>query len=148
MSLRVLSTFSGISAASAAWQPQGFEMIGYCEPAWFPAYVLHQRLGATKPKYLPEGSEFAAKHYAGIDGGRVVNFGDVEQITDEDLLALGRVDVLEGGSPCQSFSVAGLRGGLGDHRGNLAFAFVELAARMRRINGLRFVIWENVLGVL
>lgn len=148
MSLRVVSTFSGISASSAAWMPLGFEMVGYCESAAFPAHVLHQRLGATAPKYLPDGPEFAVKRYAGINGGRIVNFGDVTRITDDDLRALGHVDLLEGGSPCQSFSVAGLRQGLADDRGNLALAFVDLALRMRRINGLRFVVWENVTGVL
>ena len=146
--MRVFSTFSGISAASVAWQPLGFQMVGYCEPAAFPAHVLHQRLGATRPRYLPQDQTYAAKHYAGIEGGKIVNFGDITQITDDDLHALGVVDVLEGGSPCQSFSVAGLRKGLNDDRGNLALAFADLALRMKRINRTRFIIWENVTGVL
>ncbi|WP_082480490.1 MULTISPECIES: DNA cytosine methyltransferase [unclassified Rhizobium] len=83
-----------------------------------------------------------------MSDGNVINFGDVTQITDADLLKLGIVDVLEGGSPCQSFSVAGLRGGLMDDRGNLALAFADLALRMKQINRLRFVVWENVTGVL
>ena len=148
MTLRVLSTFSGISAASCAWKPLGFEMVGYCEPAAYQAHVLNQRLGATAPRYLPKGKDFAPKKYEDIVGGSVPNFGDIEQITDADLRALGRVDLLEGGSPCQSFSVAGLRKGLKDSRGNLALAFAQLALRMREINGLRFVVWENVKGVL
>lgn len=148
MNLRVFSIFSGISAASVAWQPLGFKMVGYCEPAAFPARVLHQRLGATSPKYLPDGKDFAAKHYAGMEGGRIINFGDIEQITNDDLRRLGPVDILEGGSPCQAFSVAGNRGGLDDARGNLALAFAKLALRMKDINGLRFVVWENVTGAL
>ena len=54
------------------------------------------------------------------------------------------VDVLAGGTPCQSFSVAGLRGGLADDRGNLAREFVRLADRLRP----RWLLWENVPGVL
>lgn len=146
--MRVLSTFSGISAASVAWKPLGFEFRGYCEPAAFQSHVLAERCDATAPKYLPKHKDFAAKKYAGISGGSVVNFGDITQITDDDLRALGPVDVLEGGSPCQAFSISGLRKGLDDDRGNLTLAFAQLAARMREINALKFVIWENVPGVL
>jgi len=80
--------------------------------------------------------------------GRVPNFGDLSQITDDDLLALGPVDILEGGSPCQAFSIAGRRLGLDDYRGNLTLQFVELAYRMQKLNGLKYVVWENVKGVL
>jgi DNA (cytosine-5)-methyltransferase 1 len=58
--------------------------------------------------------------------------------------AAGPVDVLAGGTPCQSFSVAGLRGGMADARGNLALEFLRLAERLRA----RWVLWENVPGVL
>ncbi|GMB82790.1 hypothetical protein NN6n1_35730 [Shinella zoogloeoides] len=146
--MRVLSTFSGISAASCAWMPLGFEFAGYCEPAAFQSHVLNARCDATAPKYLPADPDFAPKKYKSIVGGSVVNFGDVTQISDDDLRALGPVDVLEGGSPCQAFSISGLRRGLEDDRGNLTLAFADLALRMREINGLRFVVWENVPGVL
>ncbi|NKW11200.1 hypothetical protein HGG76_26700 [Ochrobactrum tritici] len=78
----------------------------------------------------------------------IPNFGDITQITNDDLRALGPVDVLEGGSPCQAFSIAGMRKGLGDARGNLMLEFCKLAERMKEINGLRYVVWENVKGVL
>ncbi|KQV82118.1 DNA cytosine methyltransferase [Rhizobium sp. Root1220] len=146
--MRVLSTFSGISAASAAWKPLGFEFVGYCEPAAFQSYVLAARCDATSPKYLPAAKGFGPRKYESIRGGSVVNFGDITQISDDDLRALGPVDVLEGGSPCQAFSISGLRKGLADDRGNLTLAFAQLAARMREINGLKFVVWENVKGVL
>ncbi len=146
--MRVLSTFSGISAASCAWKPLGYEFAGYCEPAAFQCHVLNSRCDATAPKYLPKHKDFAPKKYASISGGSVVNFGDITQITDDDLRSLGPVDVLEGGSPCQAFSISGLRRGLDDDRGNLTLAFANLALRMREINGLRFVVWENVKGVL
>ncbi len=146
--MRVLSTFSGISAASVAWKPLGFEFAAYCEPAAFQCHLLAERCGATAPKYLPEGKDFARKKYTGLTEGSVVNFGDITQISDDDLRALGPVDVLEGGSPCQSFSIAGLRLGLDDDRGNLMLAFARLALRMREINSLKYVVWENVKGVL
>ena len=56
----------------------------------------------------------------------------------------GPVDVLVGGTPCQSFSIAGLRGGMADERGNLALEFLRLAERLRA----RWILWENVPGVL
>lgn len=146
--MRVMSTFSGISAASVAWQELGFEFVAYADPAAFPAAVLHARRNATPPLYRPKGKEFADKNYRHLVGGSVPNFGDIGQITDEDLIALGDVDILEGGSPCQAFSIAGARGGFSDARGNLTLAFVQLALRMRRLNNLKFVIWENVHGVL
>ena len=52
--MRVFSTFSGISAATAAWKRLGFEFVGYCEPEAFQSLVLSERCGATKPRYLPD----------------------------------------------------------------------------------------------
>jgi DNA (cytosine-5)-methyltransferase 1 len=144
--IRVLSTFSGISAAGAAWHHQDYEFVGYCEPEPFQCHVLHHRRGASRPKYLPEG--FTPTDYQTLPEDGVPNFGDIVKISDDDLRALGRVDVLEGGSPCQGFSVAGMRRGLEDPRSNLLLAFCQLANRMRKINGLRFVVWENVHGIL
>jgi DNA (cytosine-5)-methyltransferase 1 len=148
MRVKVFSTFSGISAASIAWKPLGWEFVGYAEPAPFPAHVLNARCGATAPVYRPEGKDFEDRLYKGISGGSVTNWGDVSQITDEDLRSIGPVDLLEGGSPCQAFSIAGARQGFSDARGNLTLMFVNLALRMRRLNGLKYVVWENVPGVL
>lgn len=144
--IRVLSTFSGISAAGAGWKAANFEFVGYCEPEPFQSHVLHYRRGASRPKYLPAG--FKPRDYLSIPEEGVPNFGDIVQITDDDLRSLGRVDILEGGSPCQGFSVAGLRQGLGDLRSNLLLAFCALADRMREINQLKFVVWENVHGIV
>lgn len=87
--MRVLSTFSGISAASVAWEPLGYEFVGYCEPAAFQCHVLAERCDATAPKYLPSGKDFAPKKYTVITEGSVINFGDITAITDADLRALG-----------------------------------------------------------
>lgn len=81
-------------------------------------------------------------------GGRVPNFGDLWSITDHDLEELGPVDVIVGGPPCQANSVAGRRYGLMDHRGAMMFGYADLIERMRRINGLKWVVYENVKGVL
>jgi len=74
----------------------------------------------------------------------VPNLGDMTKITDEELARHGPIDLLMGGTPCQSFSVAGLRKGLADPRGNLALAFLALAHRTHA----RWLVWENVPGVL
>ena len=67
--------------------------------------------------------------------------GDFTDITEDDY---GPIDLLVGGTPCQSFSVAGLRGGMDDDRGNLALEFIRLAQRKRP----QWLVWENVPGVL
>lgn len=146
MTLRVLSVCSGISAASVAWKPLGFRFLGVAEIDAFGCHVLAQRCGAMAPKYLPD--EASRWQYRQIAGGDVPNFGDLTQITDDDLRSLGVVDVLEGGTPCQTFSVAGAADGFEDHRGQVTLAFAQLVHRMRKINGLRYVVWENVNAVL
>lgn len=159
-SIRVMSTFSGIGAASLSWRQDLFDFAAYAEIEPFPCHVLHYRLGASRPKYMPSPYEpelsdeerkaraQKIKDVAGLPTEGKPNYGDIAQITDEDLEALGQIDVLEGGSPCQGFSVAGIREGLDDPRSNLLLAFCQLAERMRRINQLQFVVWENVHGVL
>ena len=159
-SIRVMSTFSGIGAASLSWRQDLFDFAAYAEIEPFPCHVLHYRLGASRPKYMPSPDEpgiskkeqrrrvTKIQNVAGLPTEGKPNYGDITQITDEDLEALGQIDVLEGGSPCQGFSVAGIREGLDDPRSNLLLAFCQLAERMRRINQLQFVVWENVHGVL
>ena len=117
--LRFLSVCSGIEAASVAW-PQ-WQAVAFSEIEKFPSAVL-------------------AHHYPDVQ-----NLGDFTKI---DTSQLGRVDILCGGTPCQAFSVAGLRGGLDDARGNLTLKFVEIAHALAAGNGLRNVVWENVVGVL
>jgi len=118
VTLRYLSVCSGIEAASVAWHPLSWEPAAFAEIDPFPSAVL-------------------AHHYP-----QVPNHGDFTTIQAEQLG--GAVDLLVGGTPCQSFSVAGLRRGLADDRGNLALQFALLAERVRP----RWVLWENVPGVL
>jgi DNA-cytosine methyltransferase len=115
--MRYLSVCSGIEAASVAWHPLGWEAVGFAEIDKFPSRVL-------------------AHHYPDVP-----NFGDFTTI---DTTKLGRVDLLVGGTPCQDFSVAGLRAGLDGDRGNLTLEFLKLADRAKP----RWIVWENVPGVI
>ena len=117
MSLTFGSVCSGIEAASMAWGPLGWRASFFAEVAAFPCAVLRH--------HHPE----------------VPCHGDFTTIAPGDYAA---IDLLVGGTPCQSFSVAGLRGGLDDDRGNLALEFLRLADRLRP----RWLVWENVPGVL
>jgi DNA (cytosine-5)-methyltransferase 1 len=114
--VRYGSVCSGIEAVSCAWHPLGYEAAWFAEIAAFPSSVLRARFP------------------------NVPNLGDFTQIGPDR----GPIDVLVGGTPCQSFSVAGLRGGMDDARGQLALEFLRLARRV----GARWVVWENVPGVL
>lgn len=124
------SICSGIEAATVAVEPLGWEALWFAEIDRFACAVL-------------------AHHYP-----TVPNLGDMTKIAA--LVAIGKVDapdVLVGGTPCQAFSVAGLRAGLSDARGAITLAFVELAnaidtARSVRNEPACVVWWENVPGVL
>jgi site-specific DNA-cytosine methylase len=115
--LRYLSVCSGIEAASMAWEPLGWQPAAFAEVEKFPSAVL-------------------THHWP-----QVPNMGDMNNHEQWDLPA---IDVLVGGTPCQSFSVAGLRKGLRDPRGGLMLTFLEIAQRRRP----RWIVWENVPGVL
>jgi len=117
--MRYASVCDGIGAAHVAWRPLGWECAWTSEIEPFPAAVVDH-------------------HW------RFKNLGDMTAITEEMLDEYGSVDLLVGGTPCQSFSVAGLRKGLDDPRGNLALRFIQLAGVLRP----RWVVWENVPGVL
>jgi DNA (cytosine-5)-methyltransferase 1 len=117
MAVRYIDVCSGISAPTMAWKPLGWQALCFAEIEAAPRSVL-------------------AHHYPDVP----LN-GDFTQIKGNEY---GPVDLLVGGTPCQSFSVAGLRGGLGDDRGNLALEYLRLADRARP----RWLVWENVPGVL
>ena len=114
------SVCSGIEAASVAWHPLGWEPQWFSEIESFPSEVLKQR--------FPD----------------VPNLGDMTQLTSNPTFNEKSIDLLVGGTPCQSFSVAGLRGGLADPRGNLMLTFLGLADAKKP----KWIVWENVPGVL
>jgi DNA (cytosine-5)-methyltransferase 1 len=115
--MRFGSVCSGIEAASVAWHPLGWRTSFLSEIEKFPRAVL-------------------SHHYP-----EVPLHGDFTTIEEGEYEP---IDLLVGGTPCQSFSVAGLRGGLDDERGNLALEYLKLADRLRP----RWLVWENVPGVL
>lgn len=129
--MRYLDVCAGISASSVAWKPLGWEAAAYSEIEPAPRAILEHRQGA-----LPVGWDH--RHAAGSNTTPL--FGDFTQIEAHHV---GPIDLLVGGTPCQDFSIAGLRAGLGGDRGNLSLQFLLLAARTRA----RWVVWENVPGV-
>ena len=115
--MRFLSVCSGIEAASVAWSPLGWRAVAFSEIEPFPCALL-------------------AHHYPNVP-----NLGDMTKFKEWPDYA---IDLLCGGTPCQSFSVAGLRKGLDDPRGNLMLTFGAIAAKYRP----QWLVWENVPGVL
>lgn len=108
-----------MEAASVAWHDLGFTPVGFSEIEPFPSAILKHRFPNTP------------------------NYGDLTRYKEWPLEP-GSVDLLVGGTPCQSFSVAGLRRGMADPRGNLALVFLGLADHLKP----RWILWENVPGVL
>ncbi|HZP77503.1 MAG TPA: DNA cytosine methyltransferase [Pseudolabrys sp.] len=123
-----LSVCSGIEAATAAWHPLGWSPFAFAEIEAFPSAVLSHHYGSN---LIGEPLSHNAPP----------NLGDMNGFKDWPDAA---IDVLVGGTPCQSFSVAGLRKGLADPRGNLAVVYLAIADRYRP----EWIIWENVPGVL
>ena len=119
--MRYGSVCSGVEAATLAWEPLGWDCGWVSEIEPFPNAVLNHHWPDTP------------------------NLGDM---TSDDFLeraaASGPIQCLVAGTPCQSFSVAGLRGGLGDDRGNLALRFCQTALHLQP----SWLVWENVPGVL
>lgn len=128
--LRFGSVCSGIEAASVAWESLGWRAAWLAEIEPFPSAVLVQRYPS------------------------VPNLGDMTTIAARVLAGeVEAPDILVGGTPCQAFSVAGLRAGLEDMRGQLTLRYMELANAIDtiRINAGKppcIVVWENVPGVL
>ncbi len=148
------SVCSGVEAASLAWKPLGWTAKFFAEVEPFPSAVLCHRFGATRPLRPLDPAEAHsekdrklreswAKQIAGLPPcGTTPNLGDFPKIKETDYN--GEIDLLVGGCPCQSYSVAGLRKGIADPRGNLTLEFVKLAYRTKA----RIVVFENVPGIL
>ena len=117
--MNYLSVCSGVEAATVAWHKLGWNPVAFSEIEKFPSEVL-------------------AHHYPGVP-----NLGDMSNYKEWNF-GKKTIDLLVGGTPCQSFSVAGLRKGLEDPRGNLALIYCGILDKFRP----KWFIWENVPGVL
>jgi len=118
--MKYATVCSGIEAPSLAWHGLGWSPVWFSEIENFPAAVL-------------------AHHYP-----TVPNLGDMTMLHENETYKNQSIDLLCGGTPCQSFSFAGLRKGLDDERGNLALHFVRILGEKRPT----WFVWENVPGVL
>jgi DNA (cytosine-5)-methyltransferase 1 len=116
--MNYLSVCSGIEAATVAWHDMGWKPIGFSEIEKFPSQLLQH-------------------HYP-----HVTNYGDMTKFKEWNINE--PVNLLVGGTPCQSFSVAGLRKGLEDPRGNLMLTYLGIAEKFKP----KWLLWENVPGVL
>lgn len=116
--MNYLSICSGIEAASVAWHGLGWNPVGFSEIEKFP-------------------SELLATHYP-----TVPNFGDMTNYKEWNINE--KIDVICGGTPCQSYSISGTRSSLDDERGNLTLVFTQLCDHFNP----EVVAWENVPGVL
>lgn len=122
--MRYLSLCSGIEAATVAWAPLGWTPVAFADTDHYcRAFLEH---------YWPD----------------VPNLGDLETISAEQLAALGRIDLVVGGTPCQDLSIAGQRRGLKGARSGLFHEYVRIFDATRRLCGARFALWENVPGAL
>jgi DNA (cytosine-5)-methyltransferase 1 len=116
--VRYLSVCSGIEAATVAWHDLGWKPEAFSEIEKFPSQVLNH-------------------HYPDVP-----NLGDMTKYKEWKLNE--SIDILVGGTPCQSFSIAGLRQGLQDPRGNLMLTYLGILDKFRP----KWCVWENVPGVL
>ncbi|WP_198245653.1 DNA cytosine methyltransferase [Bartonella apihabitans] len=122
------SICSGIEAATVAWAPLGWQPAFFSEIEKFPCQLLAHRYGSNMPNEP-------------ICANGVPNFGDMngyEQWPQHS------IDILVGGTPCQDFSIAGLRAGLAGERSSLVIVFAHIIRKYRP----RWFVWENVPGVL
>tara|TARA_R100001463_G_scaffold1435_2_gene6433 strand:- start:723 stop:2495 length:1773 start_codon:yes stop_codon:yes gene_type:complete len=116
--MRYVSLFSGIEAASEAWHSMGWDPVAFADIDKFPSTVL-------------------AHHFPDVP-----NMGNVEEVDWSEFR--GKADLVVGGSPCQSFSVAGKRLGMDDPRGNLALEFLRAVKEIQPT----WFLFENVPGLL
>lgn len=116
--MKYISLFSGIEAATVAWQTLGWEPVAYAEIEPFHKAVLKH-------------------HYPNVP-----DLGDMTKVNWKEYHHAA--DVVVGGSPCQAFSIAGLRKALDDPRGQLMLEYLRACAEIDP----EWIVWENVPGVL
>lgn len=117
--MKYFSVCSGMEAATLAWKPLGWELIGLCD-------------------FAPYPQEFLKHHYL-----RTPLYSDITLLNYYESYKKTKFDLLVGGTPCQSFSDAGLGKGLDDDRGKVALSFGQILKEKRP----KWFVWENVDGV-
>ena len=122
------SICSGIEAATVAWAPLGWQPAFFSEIEKFPCQLLAHRYGSNMPNEP-------------ICANGVPNLGDMKNY---EKWGKHTIDLLVGGTPCQDFSIAGLRAGLAGDRSSLVIVYAKIARKYRP----RWLVWENVPGVL
>ncbi len=123
------SVASGIEAATVAWHKLGWQ------PVWFSQHDPEHNY-ATGPDFPSRVLQY---HYPDVP-----NLGNMLKLKENQVYNESTIDLLVGGTPCQSFSIAGLRGGLDEGRGNLSLEYARILITKRP----RWFKWENVPGVL
>lgn len=153
--IRYGSVCSGIECATVAWGPLGWSAQFYSEIEPFPSHVLHEHYSSGRPAFMPDpdapglsakdrkARAAAVKAVSGLPErtNGVPNHGDMTQFEEWPDHA---IDLLVGGTPCQDYSIAGLRAGMDGVRGSLTLTYAAIARRYRP----RWLVWENVFGVL
>lgn len=120
--MKFLDLFAGIGGFRLGMEAAGHECVGFCEI-----------------------DKFARKSYKAIHDTRgEIELHDIRTVSDESIRRIGRVDVICGGFPCQTFSIAGNRRGFEDTRGTLFFEIARFASILRP----RYLFLENVKGLL
>ncbi len=134
---------SGIGAPEVAWARLGWVPVFSSEIEAFPNAVReHHFKGVPNLGDMTKFAEWPHKCTCQVDGGKLMVDSKNKDYACSHCGGI-RIDVLCGGTPCQSFSVAGLRAGMADPRGNLAPTFLAIVERYAP----QWVLWENVPGV-
>lgn len=131
--MRYGSVCSGIEAATVAWHPLGWEPAFFSDIEAYPRAALRHHYPQVPLHGRDRHKGESMEDYAAAAGFQTIQGNEY-----------GAIDLLVGGTPCQDFSIAGLRAGLDGDRGNLTLEYGRLAARKRP----RWLLWENVPGVL
>ena len=120
--MKFLDLFAGIGGFRLGMESSGHECIGFCEI-----------------------DKFARASYKAIHNTEgEIELHDITTVTDDEVRAIGHVDVICGGFPCQAFSIAGARRGFEDTRGTLFFEIARFASILEP----KYLFLENVKGLL
>lgn len=120
--MKFLDLFAGIGGFRLGMEAAGHECVGFCEI-----------------------DKFARASYKAIHNTEgEIELHDITAVTNQEVRAIGHVDVICGGFPCQAFSVAGARRGFEDTRGTLFFEIARFASILKP----KYLFLENVKGLI